>query len=83
MSRAFALIKFKKSSNIYYGCYDGTCDVMYPSICTPQECYDKEDDCYKPISYCEELGDTIQKSTLIMVVASIGTGLEANQKRWL
>lgn len=92
-SRAFALIKFKKSGNIYYGCYDGSCDVTYPSICTPQECYDKEDDCYKPISCCEELGDTknwkivkflraqtIQKSTLIMAVASIGTELEANQK---
>ena len=51
MSRAFALIKFNKSGNIYYGCYDGTCDVIYPSICTPQECYDKEDDCYKPKSY--------------------------------
>lgn len=58
MSKSFALVKFKKSGNIYYGCYDGTCDVMYPSICTPQECYDKEDDCYNPISYCEKLGDT-------------------------
>ena len=38
MSRSFALVKFKKTGNIYYGCYDGTCDVMYPFLCTPQEC---------------------------------------------
>lgn len=58
MSRAFALVKFKKSGNIYYGCYDGTMDVMNPFLCTPQECYDKEHDCYKAISYCNELNNT-------------------------
>lgn len=58
MSRAFALVKFKKSGNIYYGCYDGTIDVMSPFLCTPQECYDKENDCYNAISYCEELDNT-------------------------
>ena len=29
MSRAMALIKFRKTGNIYCGCYDGTVDVMY------------------------------------------------------
>ena len=32
MSRAIALIRFKKTGNIYYGCYDGTSDIMYASF---------------------------------------------------
>lgn len=55
MSRSFALIKFKKTGNIYYGCYNGTSDIMLPFLCTPQECYDETYDCYNPIRYCEEL----------------------------
>ena len=55
MSAAWALIKFKKTGNIYYGCYEGTSDVLIPYICTPEECYNKETDCYCPISYCREL----------------------------
>ena len=58
MSKSFALVKFKKTGNIYYGYYDGTCDVMCPFLCTPQECYDKENDCYNAISYCKELNNT-------------------------
>lgn len=29
MSRTIALIKFRKTGNIYCGCYNGTTDVMY------------------------------------------------------
>ena len=55
MSASFALIKFKKTGNIYYGCYEGTSDVILPYICTPEECYDKKLDCYCAITYCREL----------------------------
>ena len=55
MSRSFALVKFKKTGNIYYGCYNGTSYIMMPFLCTPQECYDKELDCYCAITYCTEL----------------------------
>lgn len=54
MSRAFGLIKFKKTGNIYYGCYNGTSDVMYPCLCTPEECRD-EDGRYDSITYCAGL----------------------------
>lgn len=57
MSASFALIKFKKTGNIYYGCYEGTSDVLLPYICTPEECYNKNIDCYCPITYCRELTD--------------------------
>lgn len=55
MSAAFALIKFKRTGNIYYGCYEGTSDTMLPFICTPEECYDEKLDCYCAISYCRNL----------------------------
>lgn len=32
MSRAIALVKFKKTDNIYWGCYDGTSDCMYNNL---------------------------------------------------
>ena len=53
MSRSFALIKFDKTNNIYYGCYNGTSDILIPKICTPEECYDKEYNAYRPISYLD------------------------------
>lgn len=55
MSRSFALVKFKKTGNIYYGCYNGTPDILLPFLCTPKECYNEEFDCYCAISYCMEL----------------------------
>lgn len=55
MSAAFALVKFKKTGNIYYGCYEGSSDIMVPFICTPDECYDEETDCYWAITYCRKL----------------------------
>ena len=65
MSAAFALIKFKKTNNIYYGCYEGTVDVMHSFICTPEECYDKKTDAYWPISYCRVLSDYKSKECSI------------------
>lgn len=53
MSAAFGLIRFQRTGNIYYGCYEGTSDVMIPYLCTPEECYDDG-----PIYYCRHLGDT-------------------------
>ena len=57
MSKAFALVKFKKTGNIYYGCYNGTPDILLPFLCTPQECYDETLDCYCSVAYCTELSD--------------------------
>ena len=56
MSASFALIKFKRTGNIYFGCYEGTSDTMNPYICTPEECYDEKVDCYCSIWYCRNLG---------------------------
>ena len=55
MSASFALIKFKKTGNIYYGCYEGTSDLLLPYICTPEECYDEHNGYYSPIRCCREL----------------------------
>lgn len=55
MSASFALVKFKSTGNIYYGCYEGTSDILTPFICTPEECYNEKTDCYCAISYCREL----------------------------
>ena len=55
MSASWALIKFKKTGNIYMGCYEGTSDVMRPYICTPDECYNEKADCYCSIMHCREL----------------------------
>ena len=27
-----ALVKFEKTGNVYWGCYDGTCDIMYNQL---------------------------------------------------
>lgn len=55
MSAAFALIKFKNTGNIYYGCYEGSTGVLIPFICTPKECYNIQDEYYSPIDYCRNL----------------------------
>ena len=55
MSSAFGLVKFKSTGNIYYGCYNGTCDIFLPFIFTAEECYDEELDCYCAITYGREL----------------------------
>jgi hypothetical protein len=55
MSAAFALVKFKTTGNIYYGCYEGTSDLLLPQICTPAECYDEKTGCYCAISHCRQL----------------------------
>ena len=55
MSRSYAMIKFKKTGNIYMGRYCGTSDILTPYICTTEECYDEKVDCYCSISYCENL----------------------------
>lgn len=57
MSASFGLVKFKKTGNIYYSCYEGTTDIMIPYLCTPEECYDEKTDCYWAITYCRKLGD--------------------------
>lgn len=57
MSASFVLVKFKRTGNIYYGCYEGTSDVTIPYLCTPEECYIENEQCYRPISYCRHLGD--------------------------
>lgn len=55
MSKAWALVRFEKTGNIYCGCYNGTVDLMLPMLCTSEECYDKETDCYWAIKYCQDL----------------------------
>lgn len=55
MSSTFALVKFKTTGNVYFGCYDGTSDILIPHILTPEECYDEELDCYCSIIECRKL----------------------------
>lgn len=55
MSASLAMIKFKKTGNIYFGCYEGTSDLLLPYICTPEECYNEKHDCYCALTYCREL----------------------------
>jgi hypothetical protein len=55
MSDAVALVKFKTTGNIYFGCFDGTSDILIPFLCTPEECYDEELDCYCSIIHCRNL----------------------------
>lgn len=55
MSDSFALIRFNKTKNIYYGAYVGTVDLLLPAICLPEECYNKEFDYYNPINYCRKI----------------------------
>lgn len=54
---SYGLVKFKKTGNVYYCCYEGTSDIMIPFLCTPEECFDKSFDRFCAISYCRELGD--------------------------
>lgn len=55
MSRAFGLVRFSRTGNIYYCCYNGTCDITIPFLCTSEECYNEKLDCYCAITYCQEL----------------------------
>ena len=55
MSSTWALVRFKKTGNVYMGHYNGTSDIMNPFICTPEECYEPETDCYSSLTYCREL----------------------------
>ncbi len=55
MSASTVLIRFKKTGNIYMGCYEGTSDYVKPYICTAEECYDEKLDCYCAITYCREI----------------------------
>lgn len=57
MSSSFGLVKFNRTGNIYYSCYNGTSDIMIPFLCTPEECYDEETDCYWAITYCRKLNE--------------------------
>lgn len=54
MSAATVLVRFKKTGNIYMGCYEGTSDYVRPYICTPEECWDEKWGCYCAISYCRD-----------------------------
>lgn len=58
MSAAFALVRFKKTGNIYYSSYEGTSDILSPFICTPEECWDEKWDCYDPIGFCRKMNST-------------------------
>ena len=55
MSAEFGLVKFKKTGNIYFCCYEGTSDTLLPFICTAEECYDETSDGYWAITYCRDL----------------------------
>lgn len=86
MSAAYALIKFKKTGNIYHGCYEGTSDTMNPYICTPEECYDEKLDCYCSITYCRDLAkgrnwifpDNVPDLDEVEVYSSYGGGFYWN-----
>lgn len=56
MSADWGLVKFKKTGNIYMCCYEGTSDILNPYICTPEECYDEQRDCYCAITHCRMIG---------------------------
>ena len=52
--KSIGLVKFKRTGNIYYACYNGTTDIMLPFICTPKECYDEKLGVYCPIQHCQQ-----------------------------
>lgn len=54
MSADWGLVRFKKTSNVYWCCYEGTSDILNPFICTSEECRD-ETGCHCAITYCREL----------------------------
>ena len=55
MSASWALIRFKKTGNVYMGCYEGTSDTMNPYICTAEECWDEKWECYSSITECRKI----------------------------
>lgn len=55
--KSIGLVKFKKTGNIYYACYNGTTDIMLPFICTPKECYDEKLGVYCQIEFCKQRED--------------------------
>lgn len=55
MGASTALIRFKKTGNIYMGCYESIRDTMNPYICKPLDCYDKKRDWYRAITYCRDI----------------------------
>ena len=55
MSASWALIRFKKTGNIYMGCYEGTSDTMNPYICTAEECLDEKYQVYSSITHCRNI----------------------------
>lgn len=55
--KSIGLVKFKRTGNIYYACYNGTTDIMLPFICTPKECYDEKLGFYCPIECCQQRED--------------------------
>lgn len=55
MSASYGLVRFKRTGNIYYCCYEGTSDTLNPFICTAEECYDPKIDCYCAITHCRDL----------------------------
>ena len=55
--KSIGLVKFKRTGNIYYACYNGTTDIMLPFICTPKECYDEKLGVYCPIECCQQRED--------------------------
>ena len=55
MSASWALIRFKKTGNIYMGCYEGTSDTMNPYICTADECWDENFQVYSSITHCRKI----------------------------
>ena len=57
MSASWGLVRFNKTGNVYWCCYEGTSDILNPFICTSEECYDGSLDCYCAISYCRNLSD--------------------------
>ena len=63
MSRAWGLVYFPKTNNIYITIYNGTVDVMYDTFITAEECYDSNNDLYNPFKYCdilEEIPETYE-----------------------
>ena len=71
MGASFGLVKFKKTGNIYYGCYEGISDIMIPFICTPKECYNEQNNCYHPIIYCRTLDSQYKTYNFPDVVADL------------
>lgn len=54
MSASWALVRFNRTGNVYYACYEGTSDTVPPFIFTAEECYDEKLDCYCAITYSRE-----------------------------